>query len=629
MMQMPFPLPISPRFFHRLPCTALLAGAALLAGCSQLQPAHKAESASESVFVMSPAQVATPTPSAGSAGDAPVRVRILAFNDLHGNLEPPRVAVAAPDPDRPQATVAVPAGGIAYMADAIRRLKQENPNHAVVSAGDMIGASPLLSALFLDEATIDAVNAIGIDFNAVGNHEFDKGSDELLRMQHGGCERYTPRLPCALDGHFAGANFGFLAANTQRKDGGTLFPATGIKTFGDGARSVKVGFIGLTLKGTGKLVAPGGVRNIRFADEAATVNALVPQLKAQGADAIVVLIHQGGTAEGGINGCSNLSGGIVPILDRLDPAVDVVISGHTHYAYICDYRPPHASRALLLTSAGRYGMLLTDIELAIDLRTHKVAGKSARNVIVQSEGYIDGNGRTIAPVAAYPRFDKDPAVAAVIARYGEAAAPLAQRTVGTLTASLSRRPVASGESQLGNLIADAQLAATQAPQNGGAQLALMNPGGVRADIEVPPEGGTVNFAQLFKAQPFGNNLVVRRFTGAQLRAILEQQFHSGSNAVRPRVLFPSQGFSYAYDLLQPPGKRIRDMRLHGQPIRNDAHYRVTMNSYLAAGGDNFSVFTRGERVAGGMPDIDALEGYLQINSPVSPPATDRIHRLDR
>lgn len=617
-MQMPFPLPFSSRFSRQFPRITLLAGVVLLAGCSQLQPAH------EAVPAQQPAQTATKTLS----GDEPVKVRILAFNDLHGNLEPPHLAVAVPGADG--ATVAVPAGGIAYMADAINRLKQENPNHAIVSAGDMIGASPLLSALFLDEATIDAVNAIGIDFNAVGNHEFDKGSDELLRMQHGGCERFTPRLPCALDGHFAGANFGFLAANTQRKNGDTLFPATGIKTFGNGTRSVKVGFIGLTLKGTAKLVAPGGLKGIRFADEAATANALVPQLKAQGADAIVLLIHQGGTTEGSYNGCSGLSGDIVPILDRLDPAIDVVVSGHTHYAYICDYRPPHANRSLLLTSAGRYGMLLTDIELAIDTHAHQVVGKSAHNMIVQSEGFTDGKGRTISPVAAYPRFDKNPEVAAIVARYAEAAAPLAQRTVGTLTASLSRWPVASGESPLGNLIADAQLAATQAPQNGGAQLALMNPGGVRADIEVPPGGGTVNFAQLFKAQPFGNTLVIRRLTGKQLRAVLEQQFHSGSNTTaRPRVLFPSQGFSYAYDLQQPPGQRIRSMTLNGKPVQDNAHYRVTMNSYLAGGGDNFSVFKRGERVAGGMPDIDALEGYLQINSPISPPATDRIRRLDR
>lgn len=622
-MQMYSPL----RFFSpssRFPCIALLACATLLAGCSQLQTAHE-PAAQPSVRT-----AAQPAPDAAPSGDAAVKVRILAFNDLHGNLEPPHLAVFAPNPNQEHASVVVPAGGVAYMADAIDRLKQENPNHAVVSAGDMIGASPLLSALFLDEATIDAVNAIGIDFNAVGNHEFDKGSNELLRMQHGGCERFTPRLPCSLDGHFAGANFGFLAANTQRRNGDALFPATGIKTFVDSARSVKVGFIGLTLKGTGKLVAPGGVKGIRFADEAATANALVPQLKAQGADAIVLLIHQGGTTADSYNGCSGLAGDIVPILDRLDPAIDVVVSGHTHYAYICDYRPPQANRSLLLTSAGRYGMLLTDIELAIDPHAHKVVGKAARNVIVQNEGFTDDQGRSVAPNAAYPRFAQNAAVAAVVERYAQASAPLAQRTVGRLTASLSRQPVASGESPLGNLIADAQLAATQAPQNGGAQLALMNPGGVRADIEVPPEGGNVNFAQLFKVQPFGNNLIVRRLTGKQLRTVLEQQFRSGSNTTaRPRVLFPSQGFSYAYDLKQPPGKRIRDMKLNGKPVQDNAYYRVTMNSYLANGGDNFSVFKRGEPVAGGMPDIDALEGYLQIRSPVSPPATDRIQRLDR
>lgn len=591
------------------------------------------------------AQERTPAPTRTlTAGndDAPVKVRIIAFNDLHGNLEPPHLAVTTTDSD--QRTVAVPAGGVAYLADAIRRLKQENPNHAVVSAGDMIGASPLLSALFLDEATIDAINAIGIDFNAVGNHEFDKGSAELLRMQNGGCERFTPRTPCALDGRFAGANFAFLAANTLHRNGDTLFPSTGIKSFGNGTRAVKVGFIGMTLKGTAGLVAPAGIKDIRFADEAATANALVPQLKAQGADAIVVLIHQGGTTDGGINACPNLSGDILPILDKLDPAIDVVVSGHTHRAYICDYPRPDPKadvksrsqsqqpsfQPLLLTSAGRYGTLLTDIELRIDPHAHKVVARSARNLIVQGEGFTDSGGRTVAPVDTLPRFNKDAAVDAVVSRYAAASASLAQRPAGILTASLSYRQVASGESPLGNLIADAQLAATAAPEHGGAQLALMNPGGLRAEIAAPPGGGGVRYEQLFRTQPFGNTLIVRRFTGAQLRAILEQQFSSGSNTTeRPRVLFPSHGFSYAYDLRRPPGRRIVDMRLHGRPIRDDAHYRVTMNSYLAGGGDNFSVFRRGEWIAGGLTDVDALESYLRTQSPVSPPSTDRIQRLDR
>ncbi|HWU97534.1 MAG TPA: bifunctional metallophosphatase/5'-nucleotidase [Oxalicibacterium sp.] len=558
-----------------------------------------------------------------------VDVKIIAFNDLHGHLEPPHLSVAAPGPDNTM--VALPAGGASYMASAIRQLKLKNPNHAVVSAGDMIGASPLVSALFLDEPTIETMNAFGIDFNAVGNHEFDKGSAELLRMQHGGCTQYTQRKPCALNGRFDGANFGFLAANVFRKNGGTLFPATGIKSFGSGAQSVRVGFIGMTLKNTPNIVAPTGVAGLTFRDEAATANALIPRLKNQGADAIVVLIHQGGAASGGYNdhNCPNLSGEIVPILERLDPAVDIVISGHTHRSYICDYGKKNPTKPFLLTSAGQYGTLLTDIDLRIDRRTRKVVAKSASNLIVQGDGFVNDKGATITPSTAYPRFGKAADVDAIITRYADAAAPLAQRVVGRLTATLSRTPVASGESPLGNLVADAQLEATRAVDNGGAQLALMNPGGLRADLGVPDGGGELTYAQLFKAQPFGNNLIVKTLNGRQLRAVLEQQFASGTNTVsQPRVLFPSKGFTYAYDLRKPVGKRIADMRLHGTPIRDGTSYRVTMNSYLASGGDNFEKFNNEQQVSGGDLDVNALESWIRTRSPVSPPELNRITRID-
>lgn len=558
-----------------------------------------------------------------------VNVKIIAFNDLHGHLEPPHLSIAVPGPGH--SMLAVPAGGASYMASVIRQLKQENPNHAVVSAGDMIGASPLVSALFLDEPTIETVNAFGIDFNAVGNHEFDKGTEELLRMQHGGCAQYTQRTPCALDGHFDGANFGFLAANVFRKNGDTLFPATGVKSFDSGRRTVRIGFIGMTLKNTPNIVAPAGVAGLTFRDEAATANALIPQLKKQGADAIVVLIHQGGTTSGGYNdhNCPNLGGEIVPILERLDPAVDIVISGHTHRSYICDYGKKNPARPFLLTSAGQYGTLVTDIDLTIDARTRKVVSKAANNVIVQGDGFINDKGMTIAPSAAYPRFGKAADVDAIISRYADAAAPLAQRVVGRLTATLTRTPVASGESPLGNLIADAQLEATRTAERGGAQLALMNPGGLRADLTVPNGGGDVTYAQIFKTQPFGNNLIVKTLSGRQLRAVLEQQFASGTNTTgNPRVLFPSQGFAYSYDLRKPAGKRITDMRLHDAAIREDMLYRVTMNSYLAGGGDNFDQFNQGRQVSGGDLDVDALESWLHAHSPVSSPAVNRITRVD-
>lgn len=557
-----------------------------------------------------------------------VDVKIIAFNDLHGHLEPPRLSLFVPGKN--SVGNYVPAGGAAYLASAIKSLKQANPNHVVVSAGDMIGASPLVSALFLDEPTIEAVNAFGIDFNAVGNHEFDKGSAELLRMQNGGCAKFTQREPCALNKQFTGANFGFLAANTFKPDGKTLFPATGIKSFGSGAQQVKIGFIGLTLKNTPHIVAPAGVAGLRFADEAKTANALVPQLKAQGADAIVVVIHEGGiTNNSNDKSCPSLSGDIVPILEQLAPAIDVVVSGHTHRSYICDYGKRNPAKPFLLTGAGQYGTLVTDINLSIDTRTHKVVSKSASNVIVQGEGFVNNAGVSIKPSADYPRFTKDREVDAIITRYADAAASLTNRIVGRLTTSISRRQVASGESPLGNLIADAQLAATQSAEHGGAQIALMNPGGIRADLHVPNGGGEISYGQIFSAQPFGNNLVVKSFSGAQLRGVLEQQFKRLPNSDdSPRILFPSAGFTYSYDLHKPAGARISRMRLHGAPIIDKQIYRVTMNSYLANGGDQFSLFNQGAQLSGGEMDVDALESYLRRHSPLTPPATKRITRIN-
>lgn len=567
-------------------------------------------------------------PQAGGHSPQHIDITLIGFNDLHGNLEPPRLSHTVQGPDGP---VAVPAGGMAYFASAMAALKARGPHHAVLSAGDMVGASPLLSSLFLDEPTIEAVNAMQIDFNAVGNHEFDRGWRELLRLQQGGCEKFTARQPCQISQPFEGARFGFLAANTVRsEDGQTLLPATGLKRFTEGGVTVTLGVIGLTLQATPTMVSPSGVAGLRFDDEAATANALVPQLRAQGADVIAVVIHEGGGTTAGVQetSCAGLSGDIVPILERLDPAVDVVISGHTHQAYVCDYSRVNPAKPFLLTSAGQYGTLLTDIQLRVDARTRRVVHKTARNVIVQGEAFTGSQGRVpLTPLV--PTFAADPQVQKVIDTYRAAAVPLAQRPVGQAAGPVRRTPGASLESALGNLVADAQLHATRAPEQGGAQLSFMNPGGLRADL-VPDEQGLVRYGQLYAVQPFGNQLVVKTFTGAQIRAVLEQQFASGSNTVqRPRVLMVSSGFSYRYDLAQPGGERISHMVLHGAPLHDDALVRVVMSSYLDSGGDNFSVLTQGhDRQVGGL-DLDALEAYFRAHSPVQVPATDRITRAAR
>jgi 5'-nucleotidase len=558
---------------------------------------------------------------------APVEVKLIAINDFHGNLEPPRQTVTAPGAAEGE-TIAVPSGGAAYLASAIARLRSANPYHAVVSAGDMIGASPLVSSMFLDEPTILAMNMAKVDFNAVGNHEFDRGRAELLRMQKGGCEQHTQRQPCRVDPDFPGARFRFLAANVVTESGETLFPAYGVRSFGKGRGAVRVGFIGMTLRETATLVTPAGVAGLDFRDEADTVNALIPKLRAEGADAIVLLIHQGLSTKVVYNdkSCEGVDGELLPVLARLDPTVDVVVSGHTHNAYICDYGRIDASRPFLVTSAGRYGSLVTDISLTIDPATGKVTAKRADNLIVQSVGYTGSSG-LVATTDRYPIYPADPAVTALIQRYAAAAAPLANRVVGRMTGPALREKSPSGEQVLGDLLADAQLAATRDPGTGGAQIAFMNGFGVRADI-VPAADGSVTYGQLYAAQPFGNSLVVKSFTGRQIRALLEQQFASGSNsAERPNFLLPSAGFSFSYDLKRPAGQRILDTSLDGKPLVDDAVYRVTMNSFLATGGDNFTIFREGTNTVGGAQDLDALEAHIAAASPLIPPATDRIRNL--
>jgi 5'-nucleotidase len=523
----------------------------------------------------------------------PIEVQILAFNDFHGNIESPKLTVPALDSHGKE--VAVPAGGVAYLAGALESLRKGHRYTTTVSAGDVIGASPLASALFLDEPTIHAMNALHLDLNAVGNHEFDRGSSELLRMQRGGCQQYTRRRPCALE-PFPGAKFRFLAANVLTVDGNTLFPATAIRRFGP----VIIGFIGMTLKETGTLVTPSGVAGLHFADEAATANALVPKLKAEGADTIVLLIHQGGSLTPYYDrSCKGLTGAILPILDKLDPAITVVVSGHTHQAYICDIAEKGGGTRLL-TSAGKYGTLLTDIRLQFSPRSHRLLSRNALFHIVQGQGFTTDSGT--APLTHVVPVDRaDPNVAAIVARYVAAARPVGERVVAHLPAPVSAKSDQNGEQALGELIADSQLAWAKA--HGGAQIAFMNGGGVRTDL-VPGPGGSITYAQIFALQPFGNGLVVQTLTGVQLKQLLEQQFQN------VQMLSPSTGFAFAYDPNRPVGDRLVSASFEGKPIDPARSYRVVTNSFMASGGDNYTMLRDGTDRRDVGVDLDALEAYL-------------------
>jgi 5'-nucleotidase len=549
------------------------------------------------VLVCVPAAVGKDGPPIIQSGSV-VEVQVLALNDFHGNLLPPAGSSGR--------VGSVDAGGAEYLATHVRNLEQTNKNSIVVSAGDLIGASPLLSALFHDEPTIEAMNAIGLDINAVGNHEFDEGTTELLRMQNGGCH---PVDGC-LDGDgFAGADFEFLAANVVNESTGkTLFPAYTIRNF----NGAKVAFIGMTLEGTPSIVSPAGVAGFDFLDEADTVNALIPELRKSVA-AVVVVVHEGGVQSpgpGDINGCVGISGPIVDIVNRLDDRVDLVISGHTHQPYNCviDDKP--------VTSAFSFGRLVTDIDMRVDRAKKEVTQISVNNRIVTRD----------VPKAAD--------ITALIDRYNVIAAPIANRVIGSITTDITRAANAAGESSLGDVIADAQLDATDDPGFGDAVVAFMNPGGIRADFTFAPSPageapGDVTYGEMFTVQPFGNSLVTMTLTGVQIDTLLEQQFNGCGIQNANRILQVSEGFTYSWSSSAPACSKVDpdSIQIDGVTVDPAASYRVTVNSFLADGGDNFAVLVQGTDRLGGEVDTDALEKYFQANSPVAPGPQNRITQI--
>jgi 5'-nucleotidase len=467
----------------------------------------------------------------------------------------------------------------------------------VLSGGDNIGASPLASALFHDEPTIEFLNSIGTTASAVGNHELDEGYKELLRIQFGGCH---PVDGCQFHNPYPGAKFPYLASNITFTTSG--LPATlpfTIKSVG----GVKVGIIGATLKDLPTIVSPDGIQGLSFGDEAAAINRSSRLLQKLGVKAQVVVIHQGDSTVGanGPNDCNLAANGALSAINAgVSANVDAIISGHTHIQYNCQLPDPKGQLRTVIQSLS-FGRLLSVVDLKIDRKTGDVIrdASTARNEIVT---------RTVTP---------DPAVQAIVDEAVTKAAPIANQQVGKITADIVKAPVASGESPLGNLIADSQLAATE--QSAGAQIALMNPGGVRADLVFAPDG-VVTYQDAFTVQPFSNILQTLTYTGAQIDQVLEQQWLPGLT----RILQPSSTLHYTQTLANPIGDRVSNITINGVPVDPAATYRVTVNNFLAAGGDSFTALTQGTDVTGGPIDLDAFTAYLTANSPVSPPATDRI-----
>ncbi len=552
-----------------------------------------------------------------------VDVQLLSFNDLHGNLEPPQGnsgTVTERQPDG--STKAVPAGGVEYLTSALRTARKGHSYSVTAAAGDMIGASPLLSGLFHDEPTIEAMNRLDLDVTSVGNHEFDEGRAELTRMQRGGCH---PKDGCFEKGKtFEGADFPYLAANvTDEKTGRPILkPYTVWKHKG-----VKIGFIGVTLEGTPDVVTAEGVKGLKFHDEVETINKYAKELNRQGVKSIVALIHEGGLpASTSYNyDCDSpgpgdgISGPIVDIAKHVTPRVDALVTGHTHQAYACTIPDPSGAPRTV-TSAASFGRLYTETTLTYDRRGGDIVRTSVRGPKAVNH-VVDRTG------------EKAPDMTSLLTRWNKLAAPVANKPVGYISADVEGRGSAAYEKPLGDVIADAQLEGLAPADKGGAQIAFMNTGGIRSDLAHKASGdegdGVVTYGEAFTVQPFTNMMTTVDLTGAQVIAALQQQV-SGANAAQPRILQISKGLTYTLDLTKSGADRVvtGSVKLNGAAIDPAKTYRVAMNEFLTGGGDGFPAFKEGRNKLVGASDLDLFVAYLKAHStpsaPLSPPPADRI-----
>ncbi|MEU5774563.1 bifunctional metallophosphatase/5'-nucleotidase [Streptomyces venezuelae] len=572
-----------------LGCVAVAVGVALcLPGSSTAAPVPRAEAA--------------PAPRA----DVPVQ--LIALNDLHGNLDPVEGAAGQV---RQAGGKDVQAGGMGQLAGLVAKARGGQRRSLTVGAGDMIGGSPLLSALFHDEPTVQALERLGLDVSSVGNHEFDEGPRELERMARGGCH---PEDGCAPGGKYDGAQFPYLAANVSRAGSSEpLLKPYAIETLAGGLR---IGFIGVVTKDAPQAINASQVRDLEFHDEVPVVKRYSEELRRAGVDAQVLLVHEGEAANGvaGRGDCdadgpgSRLRGRIKGIAERTPSAVDLIVSGHSHDSYECTVTDPSGAPRSV-TQADSFGRSFTDLRFRLGADGDVVRSSvTARNRIV--------------PVDSA----KQPAMRKLIETWRARSAKVADRTVGHISADMPGRGSKEKETPLGSLIADAQTEATRTER---AELALLNPGGMRADL-VRRGDGSVTFADAFRTQPFGTPLMTMTLTGDQLLTVLREQF-SGANAEEPRFLQLSSALKYSVDMKRSGAARLltETVQVKGERVRPTGKYRVTVNDFLANGGNGFSTFTKGtERDGGSVTDLDALVHYLENNSapnaPLDPPDPGRI-----
>jgi 5'-nucleotidase len=566
------------------------------------------------------------TKRAGSKKDY-VRLDLLALNDFHGNLDVPTGSSGKINNTS--------AGGAAYLASLLNKQRKQSraagAHTLTVSAGDLIGASPLLSAAFHDEPTITAMNKMHLDLSTVGNHEFDEGVDELMRMQKGGCLPDGPdgangANSCPGDQTFTGAKFKYLGANVFWKDKAGHPRATPFKPYKiERVGGQKVAFIGMTLEGTPLIVAQAGIAGVEFKDEVDTANALVPELRKKGVKSIVVLLHEGVTPSDATNynGCTGISGPALAIAQNLAPQIDAVVSGHTHQNYNCVVKDPKG-RPRLLTSASSFGRMITKLHFLIDPRTRDIVRPAA-----YAENIINTNTDGATPQKRMTDF---------INVFKTLVQPIANAVIGhvagTATAVSSTRD-ASQESPLGNLIADAQKADPTVVSAGKKPVvAFMNPGGVRGDLAINANR-EVTYGAAFTTQPFNNFMVSMDLTGAQITSVLNEGFNGANEGATSNKVLMVSGLGFTWDasdaaLPNTPAVSNVTIDADGDPstpnvaIDPAATYRVVSNNFLSDGGDGFATFKAGtNKLIGGL-DIDALRVYLQAHDPYTITTDDRV-----
>jgi 5'-nucleotidase len=639
--------------------------------------------------------------------------RVVAVNDIHGYLQAGTAGVL----------YGVAAGGIRQLTNELEQLEagatttNGKPNVSFVGAGDMVGASPLVSALFDDEPTLDILHDLDLDYTSVGNHEFDRGLAELKRQQDGGCGlttaegasasqvsqqctfSYSDDMGSQAAGSYAGlgrddpsdtpsqpyddagVTTGYLAANVVPNPGGPtaagvtepvsasnpasysapIFPAYGVKTFPNGT---KVGYIGVVLAGTPGIVTAAGVQGLAFLDEATVANYYAAKLQAQGVNTIVLLIHQGGAQSGSgttVDSCSGFTGAIQPILNNLSSAISVVLSAHTHQAYDCAISTPTGTK--LVTSAAKYSEALTEVDLTVTPYTGDATGDqlisaNAKNVLINTTALTEetsGGTDSCTPTSVPTASTSDPLYYHVrnieCAAVAESATK-ANQVEGNITADIKRSvegPSGNydgfGETQMGDVIADAQLTDAQA-NNPSVVAAFMNEGGVRNDLlynpsNNPVQPGQVTYGEDFQVQPFGDYLVTMQLTGAQILTVLEEQFEKCNSAQYADEYLPLSGLTYTVNFAAtscaslitnarvgvPAGS---DSTTAGSPLDPNATYTIEANNYLAGGGDSFPGFEAGQNMTYGDVDVDALNDYLQDHNvsngdqALTPPTPDRV-----